>query len=645
MHKKIAVDAAYPGAMRVALLNQKGEIEEIEYETAIKNQIKANLYLAKVVRVEPSLQAVFIDYGAEKNGFLPFSEIHPDYWNLPSEARAQIKLAEHRSLNRPEITSEDLSEKEATSLYSGEEEAGNIAIDALDAEIDQEATEILDIYKQYKVQEVIKKGQVLLVQAQKEERGNKGASFTTYISLAGKYCVLMPNRPGHNGISRRISNSEERRRLRNIIEQLIEGAQSAASVIVRTAGISRTTYDIKRDYDYLVRLWNNVREATLRSKAPAFIHAEDDILKKTIRDLFDHNKVKEIVIQGSTAYTKACEFMHNLLPSEVNKIIEYKSKTPIFTKYDIEDQLVSLYQPIVYLPSGGYIVINPTEALTSVDVNSGKATAERNIEETATKTNIEAAVELARQLKLRDIAGLVVIDFIDMYEAQNRHLVERKFRDALERDKARIQIGQISNFGLLEMSRQRLKPSFLECNTSVCHHCHGKGIVRADESNAMLIFRTIANEIATHKAGKISTLNVFASFKAANYILNYRRSEVAELEQKFALKVNIYGDHTATADSFAIEKIGLNKAKNECKESNVTQVAVLSEADIAVSELTLAEDKRVEQASESALSQEEKATNSADSVNEKKRAARKRRIKRRSNSPREKESSNNAQGE
>ena len=558
MQKKIAIDATYPNETRVVLLDKKGQIEEIEYETATKHQIKSNLYLAKVARVEPSLQAVFIDYGAEKNGFLPFSEIHPDYWNLPAEDKAKLKLSQAKELTPPDLDDVDGEVAAEKDLLMNPE--NSVAIESND-DVEVVKDSIQNFYRQYQVQEVIKKGQVLLVQAQKEERGNKGASFTTYVSLAGKYCVLMPNCPDHSGISRRISNVDERKRLRKIISEIVADDNNiVASVIMRTAGIGHSSAEIKRDYDYLVRLWNNIREATLSSKAPAYIHAEDDIVKKAIRDVFDPNQVSEILVQGSEAYGKAVQFINMLLPSEAGKLVEYKDAVPIFTKFGLEDQLINLYQPIVSLPSGGYIVINPTEALTSVDVNSGKATAERNVEETATSTNLEAAQEVAKQMRLRDISGLVVIDFIDMYEEVNKRKVEKGLRDALGKDKARIQLGQISQFGLLEMSRQRLKPSFLEFNTAMCHHCHGKGLVRSDESNSMLIFRTIANEIATHKGkNKISTLNIFAGSKAVGYILNYKRDEVCFLEQSFSLKLNFYIDNAATADSFSIEKVLMRK--------------------------------------------------------------------------------------
>lgn len=565
MAKKIIIDATYPDNIRVALINEKNIIESIEYETENKQQIKGNIYLAKIVRIEPSLQAAFIEYGSTKNGFLPFSEIHPDYYNIPTED----KKVTFSAITPPKITSEDIAEQEGERVKITDEDPAadpdslqikeEIEIDAQEA-LGEEAS---NKAPQYKIQDVIKKGQVILVQAQKDERGNKGASFSSFISLAGKYCVLMPNMPKHNGISRRISNLEERRRLRDIITSLTAEDSASASIIVRTDGIGKTTYEIKKDYDYLARLWNRVREATIKATAPAFIHMEEGIIIKTIRDMFD-NSVSEILLQGSKAYKSALEFVQNILPpSDAAKLKEYKAKTPIFTKFGIESQLASLYQPISHLPSGGYIVINPTEALISIDVNSGKATGERNIEETAFKTNLEAAAEIARQLRLRDLSGLVVIDFIDMYDSKNRKAVERALRQSFSRDRARIQTGTLSPFGLLEMSRQRIKSSFLESNSKICHHCNGKGLVRADQSNAMLILRTIENEIFKNH---VDIVNVFANIDAVLYLINNRRREISSIEERYKMKLNFFQDVSATADSFSIEKIRNAAVTEDLKE-------------------------------------------------------------------------------
>ncbi len=575
MSKKIIIDANFPNEIRVALLNSHNHIEDIEYETSSKQQLKGNIYLAKIVRVEPSLQAAFIDYGNDKSGFLPFGEIHPMYFHIPvSDQKSSMGLL--KSITPPNITSDDLAEAEPSITAKNIMDNEDLDLSAIEQLIDEKvqsdfdpnASEV-DIetigtgkhdltaqQKQYKIQEVIKKGQVLLVQVSKEERGNKGASFTTYISLAGKYCVLMPNKPSQNGVSRKISNAEERKRLKNIISKLgSEIEDSSTSIIARTAAIGHTTLEIKRDYDYLARLWNKIREATLQSTAPCFIHQEDGIIQKTIRDMFDHN-VKELIVQGGDAFQSAVKFMKDILPLELNKVKEYKQQTPIFTKFNIEDQLSSLYQPIVPLPSGGYIVINPTEALISIDVNSGKATSERNIEETALKTNLEASKEIARQTRLRELSGLIVIDFIDMNEARNRKIIERSVREFFARDRARIQTNNISPFGLLEMSRQRMRPSFLESNSSICSHCNGKGIVRANESNAMLILRTVENEIFNDK---VDVVNVYASMSSVIYLLNNKRQEIGFIEGKYNIKLNFNFDPNATSDSYAVEKIKLPK--------------------------------------------------------------------------------------
>jgi len=581
MSKKIIIDANFPNETRVVLLSHNNNIEDIEYETAVKQQNKGNIYLAKITRVEPSLQAAFIDYGTDKSGFLPFSEIPIDYFQIPilDQKSTNAGLPE---IKAPEITPDDLAESEEPSHYNELIDSDEIDLNALELLVDEGSRSQFNLdvedndfetistdrednnqqnnpHKQYKIQDVIKKGQVLLVQVTKEERGNKGASFTGYISLAGKYCVLMPNTPLQNGVSRKISNADERKRLKNIISKIAaDNIKSSSSIIARTAGTGCTTLDIKRDYDYLVRLWNKIREATLKSVAPCFIHEEDGIIQKTIRDICDHN-VKELIIQGSAAYQSAVKFMKDILPTELYKLKEYKSKGPIFTKFAVEEQLSNLYQPIVSLQSGGYIVINPTEALISIDVNSGKATSERNIEETALKTNLEAAKEIARHVKLRDLSGLIVIDFIDMYEVRNRKIIERSFKEFLSRDKARIQTANISQFGLLEMSRQRLRPSFLESHSSICLHCNGKGVVRADESNAMLILRTIENEIFNEY---IDIVNIFANISSVIYLLNNKRQEIVLIEDKYNLKLNFYSDPTATPDNYSIEKIKLPKKAN-----------------------------------------------------------------------------------
>ena len=572
--KRILIDANFPTETRVVLLDRNNNIDDVEYSSVNKKQIKGNIYLAKVTRIEPALQAAFVDYGDEKAGFLPFNEIHPDYYAVFAKDKQSETPPSLTELTPPEITSDDLDERRQSTSLSGidndeldiskieklvdEKIQSDFDIEAEENDVDRFLKEDAhsDARRGYKIQEVLKKGQILLVQVTKEERGNKGASMTTYISLAGKYCVLMPNKPSQNGISRKISNHEERKRLKEIINSLSFGRnKETSSIIARTAGVGHTSLEIKKDYEYLANLWNKIRETTLKSKAPSFIHQEDGLILKTIRDMFDRN-VKEIVVQGTEAFAACVRFMKEIMPNSLEAISEYKGKTPIFTKFNIEDQLTKLYQPIVQLPSGGYIVINPTEALTSIDVNSGRATSERNIEEMAIKTNLEAAKEIARQVKLRDLSGLLVIDFIDMLEARNRRIIERALREFLSKDKARIQTANISTFGLLEMSRQRLRPSFLEINSNICSHCSGKGIVRAEESNAMLMLRTVENEIYQ---GNYDVVNVYAIQSSILYLLNNKREEIAFIEKKYSVKLNFNIDKDSTSDSYSIEKIKLSE--------------------------------------------------------------------------------------
>ncbi|MFV9890319.1 MAG: Rne/Rng family ribonuclease [Rickettsia conorii subsp. raoultii] len=598
MNKKIIIDTNFPSETRVVLLGQSNNIEDIDFQTTVRQQNKGNIYLAKVTRIEPSLQAVFIEYGMDKSGFLPFSEIHPNYYNLPtSESNFPVHAFPEIALSN--ITVEDDKEKPAAiydSLVDSEEidlkTIEDLVESKFQSELNLEAADDIEIiqsgtpesnipqYKQYKVQEVIRKNQILLVQVTKEERGSKCAAFTTYISLAGKYCVLMPNKGSQNGISRKISNGEERKRLKDILNKIVSGDKNAYSVIVRTAGRGSSTLDLKKDYNYLARLWNKIRKSTIKFPAPCFIHEEDSIIRKTIRDMCDHN-VKEVVIQGQEGYEDASKFMQDLLPSELAKLKEHKSKIPIFTKFQVEEQLVKLYQPVVTLPSGGYIVINPTEALISIDVNSGKSTSEQNIEETALKTNLEAAKEVAKQVKLRDLSGLIVVDFIDMSEAKNRKIIERSFKEFLSRDRARIQTGNISQFGLLEFSRQRLRSSFLETNSAICSHCNGKGVIRASDANAMLILRTIENEIFEER---IDVINVFTNIVSVIYLLNNKRAEIKLIEEKYNIKLNFYFDPNATSDSYSIEKVKLLK-KNNNNVNSVKPVIQNHSADYTEEEL------------------------------------------------------------
>jgi ribonuclease E len=581
MTKKILIDAKYPSEIRAVLVNKNNTIEEIEYETLDKEQIKGNIYLAKVSRIEPALQAAFITYENGKSGFLPFFEIHPDFFTIDTTKTTAESLKE---IQVPEITPQEVAEKEElTSLADErcvdindliskdlEKTPAKVDFESVCDEIEDVKTQYQNLYKKYKIQDVIKRGQIILVQANKEPRGNKSASFTTFLSLAGKFCVLMPNTPKQNGISRRIINQEERKRLKNIVSDIVPNQDSnTSSLIVRTAGIDRTAYEIKKDYEYLARTWNKVRNSAIKITAPNVIHVEEDIIPKTIRDMLD-DKVAEVIIQGEEQYKIATEFAKQILPNEVSKIVEHKGPEPIFAAFNVEEQIMNLYQPIAPLPSGGYVVINPTEALTSIDVNSGKAINEKHIEETALKTNIEAAIQIAKHIKLRDISGLIVIDFIDMFESKNRKLIEHTLKEALSRDKAKIQINHISSLGLIEISRQRLKPSFLEKNSVSCKYCNGKGIVRSDEANAMLMLRTVEKEIL---GTRLHSVNVFAHIDPTLYILNKKREDVERIQQEYGIELNFYHDKMATAESFYIEKIKLQKStkRNINEEPELTR--------------------------------------------------------------------------
>ncbi|MFP4519554.1 MAG: ribonuclease E/G, partial [Oceanicaulis sp.] len=452
MSRKMLIDAAHPEETRVVVV-ENNRVEEFDFESASKKPIRGNIYLARVTRVEPSLQAAFVEYGGNKHGFLAFNEIHPDYYQIPHADREELRKQE------AEIAAE----------YSGGEDPGSDdeqeTIPDEDDLIDEAARKRRNFMRKYKIQEVIKRRQVLLVQVAKEERGNKGAALTTYLSLAGRYSVLMPNTARGGGISRKIANAADRKRLKSAVAEL--NVPGGMGLIIRTAGQDRTKAEIKRDYEYLIRLWENIRTTTLESSAPSLIYEEGNLTKRVIRDLYDKD-IEEVQVEGEEAYKEAKAFMKMLMPSHAKKVQHYKDDTPLFLRHQVESQLEAIHSPTAQLKSGGYIVINPTEALVSIDVNSGKSTKERNIEQTALRTNIEAAEEAARQMRLRDLAGLLVIDFIDMDENKNVRQVEKKMKDALKRDRARLQVGRISQFGLMEMSRQRRRTSLVEGSTDVC---------------------------------------------------------------------------------------------------------------------------------------------------------------------------------
>jgi len=600
MAKKILVDGVYPDETRIAIV-ENGRLEDFDYNTASKKTIKGCIYLAKVTRVEPSLQAAFIDYGNDKHGFISFAEIHPDYYNIPIQDKQQI--LEQVKMNNSAIIEDIVNDSSSSDAeFTKDEEISSEELESQDRYEEDESVSVKDeveipsvdenylerVKKQYiekyKIQEVIKRNQILLVQAIKEERGNKGASFTTYISLAGRYCVIMPNSNSLGGISRKIANSEDRRRLKVVVDEI--NNNNSISVIIRTIGQSRKKEEILQDYDYLVKLWESIKEKTFSSNAPAFIHAEDDIIKRIIRDLYD-DKTDEILIQGKDVFNSACKISSIMVASADVKIREYKEKIPIFSRFRIDEQIANLYNQIVYLESGGYIVINHTEALIAIDINSGKATSERNIEETATKTNIEAAREIARQVKLRNLSGLIVIDFIDMVEARNRRSVERTMKDMFYNDKAKIQISHISSFGLMEMSRQRMKPSFLESNTVICTHCNGKGVTRSSEANALMILRTIENEVCKTRSQK---LNIYAHPESIMYLLNYKRANIVEIEAKYNIFLIFHQDVQISVDSFAIEDVSQNKAINKLHKPYSTKSDVSTE-EIIISDDELSFDK------------------------------------------------------
>ncbi|WP_171129345.1 MULTISPECIES: ribonuclease E/G [unclassified Ruegeria] len=673
MAKKMLIDATHAEETRVVVVDGN-KVEEFDFESENKRQLAGNIYLAKVTRVEPSLQAAFVDYGGNRHGFLAFSEIHPDYYQIPvadrealmEEERAyaeamkardeaeEAKPKKRRSRSRtkaadvksddpvetldvssepsgmetihlddgdqaempvPEGTSpmevvaetpveepqddpaaeveeaaEESSAAESVEAEEGAEDAASEAVaedtdnsdDPVDSEdgaddtsededqgeksadaaskdetiesvADEDDSE--DIRpprkprpRRYKIQEVIKVRQVLLVQVVKEERGNKGAALTTYLSLAGRYCVLMPNTARGGGISRKITNAADRKKLKEIASDI--DVPTGAGLIIRTAGAKRTKSEIKRDYEYLQRLWEQIRELTLESIAPAKIYEEGDLIKRSIRDLYNRD-IDEVLVEGEGGYRIAKDFMKMIMPSHAKNVKRYEDALPLFARYQVESYLAGMFNPTVQLKSGGYIVIGVTEALVAIDVNSGRATKEGSIEETALKTNLEAAEEVARQLRLRDLAGLIVIDFIDMDERKNNSAVEKRLKDKLKTDRARIQVGRISGFGLLEMSRQRLRPGMLEATTQPCPACHGTGLIRSDDSMALSILRQIEEEGTRRRSREVL---VRCPVGIANFLMNQKREHIAQIEARYGLSVRVEGDVHLVSPDFSMEK-------------------------------------------------------------------------------------------
>jgi len=519
MAKTMLIDAAHPEETRVAVLDGN-RVEDFDFEVASRKQLRGNIYLAKVTRVEPSLQAAFVEYGGNRHGFLAFSEIHPDYYAIPHDDQEAIKAE----------------------LAKADEESENEEED--DEARDERRRRILT--RRYKIQEVIRRRQIMLIQVVKEERGNKGAALTTYLSLAGRYCVLMPNTGRGGGISRKITQATDRKRLKKIATDL--EVPQGQGLIIRTAGAKRTKTEIKRDYEYLSRAWETIRDETLKSVAPALIYEESSLVKRAIRDLYDKD-VDEIHVDGESAYKEAKDFVRMLMPSHAKRVHLWKDATPIFAKHGVEKQLESIYSPIVHLKSGGYIVINQAEALVAIDVNSGRATRERNIEQTAFKTNLEAADEAARQMRLRDLAGLIVIDFIDMEESKNDRVVEKRMKDNLRFDRARVQMGKISGFGLLELSRQRRRTGVLEGTSHICEHCQGSGRVRSVESASLALLRAL-DEAAAKKKNRL--IEARTASDTAIYLLNEKRDALATIEENNSVRVRIGASPAMHSGDFEI---------------------------------------------------------------------------------------------
>ncbi len=548
MSLRMLIDARHPEETRVAVVNGQ-RIEEFDFEAADRKQLKGNIYLAKVTRVEPSLQAAFVEYGGNRHGFLAFSEIHPDYYQIPREDReALLREEAEYAADHDDHHDEELDENGEPLKDSGGEvaETGGQHDEPTDALRRKRQS----LRRRYKIQEVIRRRQVLLIQVVKEERGSKGAALTTYLSLAGRYCVLMPNTAHGGGISRKISNIADRKRLKAIMSDL--KLPQGMGAIVRTAGLKRSSEDIRRDFDYLTRLWDEIRERTLTSSAPALIHQDSDLIKRAIRDIY-HRDIEQVIVEGPEGFADASRFMSMLMPGHTPKVVEYSDNVPLFQRFGVEAQLEGMYQPVVQLKSGGYIVINPTEALVSIDINSGRSTREYGIEETATKTNLEAAEEIGRQLRLRDMAGLVVIDFIDMEVSANNRRVEKAMKDALRNDRARIQIGRISAFGLMEMSRQRLRTGILEASTHICPMCEGTGMVRSVSSAALAALRALEAEALR---GRACEFTLRAGDEVAVYILNRKRIELAELEELYGVTIVTVPDEALIGPNFAIDAAG-----------------------------------------------------------------------------------------
>ncbi|WPZ34713.1 ribonuclease E/G [Thalassobaculum sp. OXR-137] len=632
MTKRMLIDATHPEETRVVVVDGN-KLDDFDFETAAKKQLKGNIYLARVTRVEPSLQAAFVEYGGNRHGFLAFSEVHPDYYRIPIEDREALLReeqaeamadededeSEEDASGEEEASAEDASESESeedTSGDDGDDEAPARAAEvsvqtkksAKPETVGGDAMEEVrrrrkPSNRRYKIQEVVARRQIMLVQVVKEERGNKGAALTTYLSLAGRYCVLMPNTARGGGVSRKITHVGDRKRLKQIVEGL--DVPEGMAVIVRTAGSQRTKAEIKRDYEYLLRLWDEIRQTTLDSTAPCLIYEEANLIKRSIRDLYTRD-LDEVLVDGDDGYRIAKDFMKTLIPSHAKRVKRYKdTHVPLLHRFQVESQLDAIHSPVVELKSGGYIVMNQTEALVAIDVNSGRSTSERNIEETALKTNLEAADEVARQLRLRDLAGLVVIDFIDMEESRNQHAVERRMKEAMKSDRARIQIGRISHFGLMELSRQRLRPSLVEASTQVCPHCKGSGYIRSIDSTALHILRVIEEEGLRNRAAEIA---VHVPAQVALYILNHKRDRLAEIEFRYGTRVILEQDDSLVPPDHRLERLRPKTAEERAafQTAIAASSAGAAEPDEDDSDLIEDDEDEVENENETSEEQEER---------------------------------------
>ncbi len=735
MAKKMLIDATHPEETRVVVVDGN-KVEEFDFETAAKRQLAGNIYLAKITRVEPSLQAAFVDYGGNRHGFLAFSEIHPDYYQIPTADRKAL-LEEERAMARAQeddgngnggsggnggsrrrtrsrggrkpaaaeavksadaVTATgiggmdvvDLDDETGTSaVFEGDprddaadpvapladpagdavqpEETPQETNAAPDTEVGEseadddhgsdddhdtdgdtddstddgadgsddgnddgiESVAEEDVAEEiraaprprprrYKIQEVVKVRQIMLVQVVKEERGNKGAALTTYLSLAGRYCVLMPNTARGGGISRKITNAPDRKKLKEIAAEI--EVPEGAGLIIRTAGAKRTKAEIKRDYEYLMRLWEQVRELTLKSIAPAPIYEEGDLIKRSIRDLYNR-EIDEVLVEGAEGYRAAKDFMKMIMPSHAKNVQPYAEQMPLFARYQVESYLAAMFNPVVQLKSGGYIVIGVTEALVAIDVNSGRATKEGSIEETALKTNLEACDEVARQLRLRDLAGLIVIDFIDMEERKNNASVEKRLKDKLKTDRARIQVGRISGFGLLEMSRQRLRPGMLESTTQPCSHCHGTGLIRSEDSQALSILRALEEE-GTRKRSREVLLR--APVGIVNYLINVKREHIAQIEARYGMAVRLESDPAMVSPDFTIEKFKI-ATRVVAPQSPVVSIDTTAMPDLVEEDEVVTEEEVPAPAAEAAETETETGGDGEGGTRRKRRRRRRRR--------------------